>query len=120
MFGREGNPNTPLVDMATASYIGVFGTRELHDCEGLPVGVQCRSDGLFYHLSSTRFSEVIRVLRDLGYEQSRRRGSHYVFRPPGSGPSIMVVKPHGGRSFCSKVDVKRVIELLESMENDRD
>lgn len=58
-LGLEGSPNTPLVTLATASYVGVHGTVELHDCEGLPIGVQCRSDGTFYHLSSTRFADIL-------------------------------------------------------------
>jgi predicted RNA binding protein YcfA (HicA-like mRNA interferase family) len=63
-----------------------------------------------------RFSELLRVLRDLGYAEARQRGSHHVFRPRGDGPSILIVKPHGGRAFCSAVDVKRVIHLLEEQE----
>ena len=63
-----------------------------------------------------RFSELLRVLHDLGYAESRRRGSHHVFRPAGDGPSVMVVKPHGGRPFCAAVDVKKVIRLLEEQE----
>ena len=62
---------------------------------------------------SIRFNDLTRVLNGLGYSQARSRGSHYVFRPQGTGPSVLVVKPHGGRSFCSQVDVQKVVELLE-------
>ena len=63
-----------------------------------------------------RFSEILRVLRDLGYAESRQRGSHHVFRPSGDGPSVMIVKPHGGIPFCAAIDVKKVIRLLEEQE----
>lgn len=58
MLGQSGSPTTPLVKLASASYVGVHGTLELADCEGLPVGTQCRSDGIFYHLSATRFAHI--------------------------------------------------------------
>jgi len=63
-----------------------------------------------------RFSELLRVLRDLGYAESRQRGSHYVFRPSGDGPSVMIVKPHGGKPFCAAVDVKKVTRIIEEQE----
>ncbi|WP_437190916.1 DUF1559 domain-containing protein [Planctomicrobium sp. SH527] len=49
--------NGANTEMATANYAGVFGTHELHDCEGTP-GVapltsqgQCVSNGAFFHNS---------------------------------------------------------------------
>lgn len=63
-----------------------------------------------------RYEELVRVLQDLGYTEARSRGSHHVFRPAGSGPSLLIVQPHGGRSFCSEVDVKKVLVLLEQQE----
>lgn len=59
MLGRQGNPTASLVRLASASYVGVHGTSELGDCAGLPVGTQCRSDGTFYHLSATRFADIL-------------------------------------------------------------
>lgn len=64
-----------------------------------------------------RFGELARVLQDLGYAEVRSRGSHHVFRPGGPGPSVLIVKPHAGHSFCAEVDVKRVIALLEQQES---
>ncbi len=58
-LGTEGSPSTPLTRLAAASYVGVHGTVELHDCEGLPIGTQCLSDGTFYHLSATRFADIV-------------------------------------------------------------
>ncbi len=57
-LGTEDAPESVLIRLAAANYIGVHGTLELHDCEGLPEGVQCRSDGAFFHLSKTRFADV--------------------------------------------------------------
>jgi hypothetical protein len=31
---------------------------ELEECEGLPPGVQCRSDGSFFHLSAIRLADI--------------------------------------------------------------
>ena len=66
---------------------------------------------------SVRFGDLVRVLSDLGYSEVRSRGSHHVFRPPGLGPSLLIVKPHGGRVFCAEVDVKKVLEILEERES---
>ena len=64
------------------------------------------------------FNELVRVLESLGYKEARSSGSHHVFRPAGPGPSILVVKPHGGRSLCAMADVERVIALFEEEEID--
>lgn len=39
------------IELATASYVGVFGTTELHDCYDSSFTGQCRSNGAFYHNS---------------------------------------------------------------------
>ena len=54
----EENTNNVVATVATANYVGVFGTTELHICEGLPAGSKCTSDGTFYHLSRTRFRDI--------------------------------------------------------------
>jgi prepilin-type N-terminal cleavage/methylation domain-containing protein len=58
VLGAEDDPERELTRLAVANLIGVHGTFELHECEGLPVGVQCKSDGAFYHLSGVRFVDV--------------------------------------------------------------
>ena len=63
-----------------------------------------------------RFNELVRVLGKLGYVEVRSRGSHHVFRPAGQGPSILIVKPHSGRTLCAEADVRRVLALLEDQE----
>lgn len=55
----ESNPSVTLLRLATANYVGVHGTMELEDCEGLGPGVVCRSDGMFHHNSSIRLADVI-------------------------------------------------------------
>jgi prepilin-type N-terminal cleavage/methylation domain-containing protein/prepilin-type processing-associated H-X9-DG protein len=47
---------SPL-SIPTANYVGMFGTNELEDCEGLPLGVTCRGNGPFFHNSSTKFAD---------------------------------------------------------------
>jgi len=63
-----------------------------------------------------RFAELVRVLRDLGYEEVRVKGSHHVFRPDDGRPSLVIVRPHGGRHLCAWVDVSKVLALLENEE----
>lgn len=51
-------PPTLVARLSHANYVGSFGTVELDTCEGLPVGQVCKSDGVFYHLSTTRDADV--------------------------------------------------------------
>lgn len=55
---QEGSPGTILAKLATANYIGVFGSDELDDCEIVPAGTPCKSTGLFYQNSNTRFRDI--------------------------------------------------------------
>lgn len=50
--------SAPNPQLATANYIGAFGTMDVHDCGELPPGQQCVSDGVFYHNSAVRFSDI--------------------------------------------------------------
>ncbi len=54
----ETAPGTTVAKVAAANYVGVFGTIEIHTCEGLAAGIECKGDGTFYHLSATRFSNI--------------------------------------------------------------
>jgi prepilin-type N-terminal cleavage/methylation domain-containing protein len=47
-----------LARLPVANYVGVFGTTELADCEGLPIGQQCRGNGVFFHNSDVRFADI--------------------------------------------------------------
>ena len=48
----------PLVDVASASYAGVFGKDNLESCNGLPPGMPCTSNGAFFLNSHVRFADV--------------------------------------------------------------
>ena len=50
-----------LARLATANYVGVFGTTEIHDCEDLPLGQSCRGTGVF--LSHEPRADVRRIGR---------------------------------------------------------
>jgi prepilin-type N-terminal cleavage/methylation domain-containing protein/prepilin-type processing-associated H-X9-DG protein len=54
----EGSAQTVLARLPSSNYIGVFGTVELEDCEGLPIGVRCESDGLLAHQSGIEFRQI--------------------------------------------------------------
>ncbi|MGH7199170.1 MAG: DUF1559 domain-containing protein, partial [Planctomycetaceae bacterium] len=56
---QEGSPGTVLAELPTANFVGSFGTAELEDCEGLPLGQNCRGDGMFFHNSAVRIRDVI-------------------------------------------------------------
>jgi prepilin-type N-terminal cleavage/methylation domain-containing protein len=47
-----------LTRLASANYVGVFGTSELHDCEHVPVGGTCKGTGVFYHMSHVKLADV--------------------------------------------------------------
>lgn len=55
---EEGNETNVLAALPTANYVGNFGTTELEDCETLPPGEVCLGDGIFFHNSAVRFSDV--------------------------------------------------------------
>lgn len=48
----------PLLQLPTANYIGSFGTAELDDCESVPVGQRCTSDGVFFHNHAIALREI--------------------------------------------------------------
>ena len=65
----EHSPGTVLATLATANYVGVFGSgpdlpggQDLEDCEddyhNNGPGQQCRGNGLFYHNSSIRVAQI--------------------------------------------------------------
>jgi prepilin-type N-terminal cleavage/methylation domain-containing protein len=47
-----------LTRLASANYVGVFGTTELHDCEHVPMGDICRGTGVFFHMSHVKLADV--------------------------------------------------------------
>lgn len=57
MMNDESTGN-PLLSLPTANYIGSFGTTELDDCESVPLGQSCTSDGVFCHNQVIRLSDI--------------------------------------------------------------
>lgn len=57
-LASEDDPAEILAELPIANYVGVFGTGELHECEELGPGQICWGNGLFYHLSNSRFADI--------------------------------------------------------------
>ena len=53
---ENGGPTS--VELATANYVGVFGTKDVHSCGSVPDGQQAMSDGAFFHNSAVRFADI--------------------------------------------------------------
>jgi prepilin-type N-terminal cleavage/methylation domain-containing protein len=54
----DGEDGMPPVDFATANYVGMFGTKDIHECHELAVGQQCTSDGPLFHNSRVRLDDI--------------------------------------------------------------
>jgi prepilin-type N-terminal cleavage/methylation domain-containing protein/prepilin-type processing-associated H-X9-DG protein len=53
------DPDDPAqIEMAVGNYVGVFGTQNIHECEDMPVGQQCVSNGVFFHNSTVTFKDI--------------------------------------------------------------
>ncbi len=72
----EDDPNVIVARLAASNYVGVFGTEEIHDCEGLPIGLRCEGSGVFFHLSHVNFASVSDGLSNTIFvgERSARHG----------------------------------------------
>lgn len=61
---EEGSPGTVIAELPIANYVGTFGTEELDGCENPPGTApvmstgQCRGNGVFYHNSRVRLSDI--------------------------------------------------------------
>lgn len=88
------------VTIPAANYVGMFGTLELEDCEGLAAGVQCRGDGPFFHNSSTRFRDFLDGTSStllLGERYSKHGQSTWLGAIPGGDESfarILAIADH--------------------------
>jgi prepilin-type N-terminal cleavage/methylation domain-containing protein len=77
----------PTVRISTANYVGIAGTIELANCETLPIGTQCQTDGIFYHNSSTAFRDIVDGLSNTfmgGERSSKIKNSTWVGSIPGA------------------------------------
>lgn len=54
-----------------------------------------------------RFEDLVKVLKDKGYDIINTKGSHYSFY--NGEITLTIVRPHGGNKFCHVQDVKEVI-----------
>lgn len=57
-LGTGGSSSTILTRLPVANYVGVFGTTSLDHCAGLAPGLQCRGNGVFFHLSNVSFNTI--------------------------------------------------------------
>ncbi|MFM9117036.1 MAG: DUF1559 domain-containing protein [Planctomycetota bacterium] len=75
-LGDEDDPNTIITRLAMSNYIGVFGTTELEDCEGLPIGQICYGNGAFQHQQGVKNADFLDGLSNtlLVGERSSRLG----------------------------------------------
>ena len=46
------------LELASANYVGSFGTTELHDCEGLAAGRKCEGTGVLDHNGRRRMADI--------------------------------------------------------------
>jgi prepilin-type N-terminal cleavage/methylation domain-containing protein len=53
------HPGDDDVEFATANYVGVFGTIDIHYCGTLGVGQQCVGNGSLFHNSHVRFADIL-------------------------------------------------------------
>jgi prepilin-type N-terminal cleavage/methylation domain-containing protein len=77
----------PTVRLPTANYVGMAGTIELENCNAAPIGTQCRTDGIFYHNSSTAFRDIVDGLSNTlmgGERGSKFENSTWVGSIPGA------------------------------------
>ncbi|MBC8351153.1 MAG: DUF1559 domain-containing protein [Planctomycetes bacterium] len=90
-FDLQDAGGAVLATVPTANYVGMFGTLELEDCELLPPGVQCRSDGPFFHSSSSRFRDFIDGMSStllVAERSSKYGGSTWLGAVPGADESF--------------------------------
>lgn len=86
-----GTSGGSLVKLAVANYVGMFGTQELEDCIGQPVGFTCLGDGVFQHQHGLRFADIIDGLSNTylaGERSSRIEHSTWVGAIPGGDEAL--------------------------------
>ncbi|HRX83115.1 MAG: DUF1559 domain-containing protein [Planctomycetaceae bacterium] len=109
-FDLDDGAGTVLATVPTANYVGMFGTMELEDCEGLAPGIQCRSDGPFFHNSSTRFRDFTDGMSNtlmVAERYSKHGESTWLGAVPGADESfarILAIADHAPNSPGGHLD----------------
>ena len=85
-----------LITVASANYVGHFGTLELEDCELMP-NQQCLGDGILYHNSATRFRDLSDGQSSTFVVGERRSGD------PGDFNSTWVGAPANGEESLARI-----------------
>jgi predicted RNA binding protein YcfA (HicA-like mRNA interferase family) len=67
---------------------------------------------LLSNKKSTRFDDLVRIMKQHGWELRSTKGSHHTYTKAGFLP-IMIVKPHANKKYCHPMDVNKVINALE-------
>jgi prepilin-type processing-associated H-X9-DG protein len=85
---REPEPGEELSKplLATANYVGVYGTTDIHECGEIPKGKQAKSNGVFFHNSQVRFADIRDGLSNtflVGERNSNLEYSTWVGAPAG-------------------------------------
>lgn len=104
---EEASPGTVLATLALANYIAVFGSDELDDCEIVPAGSACKSTGLFYHNSNTRFRDITDGLSQTLFVGERKTDPNFDWYSTWVG-----AVPEGAETFA------RVLGATDHVPND--
>jgi prepilin-type N-terminal cleavage/methylation domain-containing protein/prepilin-type processing-associated H-X9-DG protein len=83
---EHGSHQEEDLHFATSNYVASFGPEDLHNCDDLPVGIQCRGRGTFFHNSFLQLAEVTDGLSQtifVGERASDRGYATWVGTPPG-------------------------------------
>lgn len=75
-FVLDDASGSPLLTLAKSNYVGVFGTTELEDCQGMGPGALCQGNGVFFHNSQVTLGQVTDGLSNTLFvgERSSRLG----------------------------------------------
>lgn len=92
----EDTSGNPLITLASANYVGHFGGTDLAPCETTP-NVQCIGNGIFYHNSVTRFTDISDGQSTTLMAGERRSGD------PGNFNSTWVGAPANGEEAMARV-----------------
>lgn len=80
----------PLARLATANYVGCFGTEEIDECEETPLGKRCESNGMFFHNSKLQFRDILdgtSMTIMVGERTARLNHSTWIGNVPGGDDS---------------------------------